>query len=65
MLTLKAYIFAKEGRKELNNHFKMIRIIELCEVDQGFKSSGASLFEIWATPFFDLPILAKNQNLYY
>ena len=39
-------ISASKGRTELNNHFKMFRIIELCGTEQGFKALSQTFFEI-------------------
>ena len=43
----------------------MIRTIELCGADQGFKSLVPLLFELWATPFSGSPILAKKHEIFY
>ena len=46
---LKLHISAYKGSTELNNHFKMFRIVTLCWAEQGFKLPRALFFELLAT----------------
>ena len=52
---------ASDGSCELNNHFKMFGIVELCGTDQGFKALEWSVFELSFKKWIKIHTRLKNQ----